>query len=285
EGDWLGTTALHRGSLVASAFSGAALGAVVLVCAVGATVHAIRPGGAELGDAPRLELSATGGPERSVVLHPTESFTLPLGVAGAPAKSAARGAIRVRATVTIGADAPTTRALIERLDASGRPDARSESPVARRTWLEIDHVGETHAVRVTNVGSGALAILGPAPVQVWEPSSAWLNGTPRALAHAAAWILTLAAGALALGVVMGPGIAAALSFSLWLGAWLIADLTGGLMWLPGGPAAARALDAIADGRVPSAPPAALLLAAVAAFSASCVIGTGWLRSWRDEVRG
>lgn len=280
EGDWLGTTALGRGGLVASAFAGATAGAILLMGAVAASVHLTHPN----NDSP-VELSATGGPDRSIVLGPTEAFTLPLGEAAADVE----GAVRVRATVTIGAEAPTTRALIERIDSSGQTTEQNEVSVARRTWLEVGLDDAADSVRVTNVGAGALAILGPRPVEVWHRSSAWLAGTPRALAHAAAWILALASGALALGVVMGPGIAAALSFSLWLVSWWIADLLGGTGWpidcLPGGPATVRALDAIAEGRVPSAPAASVWLTAALAFCTSCGLGAALLRSWRDEVRG
>ncbi|MGK0481026.1 MAG: hypothetical protein ACJAQ3_000997 [Planctomycetota bacterium] len=288
EGDWLGTAAIPRPSLLASAWIGGALGAIALA-AVGALAIAAR---AELGTssaitgtgtAPRLEPSLLAGPSRSLILMPGETFEQPLPSAQATGSLTGSPIVRrarVRTTATMGGEAPTTFALIE------GGTARKRVSVARRTWLEIDLAPDAPSVRVTNVGEGALAVLGPDPVEIWTASSAWLGGHLRLWAHASAWLVALLSLALTLGVVMGPGVATLLALSIWLGAWmLLGQGAAAPEWLPGGPALHRALASIQSGQSPLPPPTSAIAAAAATLAASAAAGSVLLRTWRDEVRG
>ena len=226
-----------------------------------------------------LEASSVGGPMRSLVLMPGEAFEQPLDSDGAPGRE-----VRVRTTVTLGGAAPTTHALVE---ASG---SRERVMIARRTWLTADLHPYASTVKITNVGQGALAILGPLPVEVWTPSSAFLRGHLRAWAHASAFLVALVSVALLLGVSMGPGVAALLAGSLWLGLWMLVtrlgvDVGAAADWLPGGPSLGRALGALQEGRSPLPVAGANLASAGAALIASWWLGSRLLRTWRDEVRG
>ncbi len=279
EGDWIGTAARPRSAVLAAAWTGAALGTVVLAGAATLAIAVKRPW-VDTGPAELLEPASIGGPKRSLVLMPGEIFQQPL-----PSDEARGREVRVRSTATLGAGAATTRALVE----SGHSSERFI--VARRTWLTVDLTPYASEVRVTNVGDGALAILGPLPVQVWTPSSALLGGHLRVWAHASSFLIALVSVALMLGVVMGPGVAALLACSLWLGAWMFA--TGQGMgqtgptadWMPGGPALGRALDAVQGGRSPLPVAAANLATTGVTFIASWILGSKLLRTWRDEVRG
>ena len=212
---------------------------------------------------------------RSLVLMPGEVFEQPLNSNGATGRE-----VRVRTTVTLGGAAPTTQALVE---ASGTSERVT---VARRTWLTADLQPYASTVKVTNVGQGALAILGPLPVEIWTPSNAFLRGHLRAWGHASAMLVALVSVALLMGVSMGPGVAALLAGSLWLGLWMLVTRMGTAAdWLPGGPSLGRALEALQDGRSPLPVAGASLANAGATLIASWWLGSRLLRSWRDEVRG
>ncbi|QDV08930.1 hypothetical protein Poly30_44850 [Planctomycetes bacterium Poly30] len=280
EGDWLGTAPVPRTWLMASAWIGAALGTLVLTAAASATIAARSAWDGEVGHT-LLEAERIAGPARSIVLMPGESFEQPIGEPAAPASPGRKREVRVRSTVTLGGETPTTIALIEAGGASQRIF------VARRTWLAVDLPGAATSVRVTNVGEGALAILGPDPVEVWSSSNAWLGGVVRMWGHASAWLVTLVSLALLLGVVMGPGVAAVLAACVWLGAWMIWSRAAGAPpdWLPGGPAFQRALEATHEQRSPLAPPTVAIAAAAATVMGGAAVGAVLLRHWRDEVRG
>ncbi len=269
EGDWLGTAAQTRASLMAAAWLGAALGAIVLAAVAGASIVG-KSFATEENAGAMLERSAVAGPTRSLVLMPNESFEQPIGSIGA-----AGSQVRVRSTVTMGAEAPVTRAVIE----SG--PATATVSVARRTWLTLDLPAGATSVTVTNGADGALALLGPAPFEVWSPSNAWLRGHVRMWGHASAWLVTLVSLALVWGIIMGPGVAALLGLSLWVGAWM----WGAGPWLPGGQVWQEALEAVGGGHSPLTPPWSAIGAAAVTLAGTSVIGSAWLRSWRDEVRG
>lgn len=278
-GDWIGTAARPRRELLAAAWTGAALGTVLLVAAAASPI-ALRSAWNHADSAALMEPESVGGPRRSLVLMPGDMFEQPIG------SEEARGReVRVRATATLGAVAPTTFALVEAGTASTRVS------VARRSWLTVELHPYASSVRVKNVGNGALAILGPHPVEVWTPSSALLGGHLRVGAHAACFLVALVSVALMLGVILGPGVAALFAASLWLGAWMLATGQGAgpfevvADWMPGGRSLGRALGAVHDGRSPLPVAAASLASAGAIVVASWLLGSQLLRSWRDEVRG
>lgn len=274
EGDWIGTAALRRSEVLGAAWTGSALGTLLLA---GAAAGAIAVREARLETTVLLEPSSVGGPQRSLVLMPGESFEQPFASDEAWGRE-----VRVRATPTLGAGAPTTRAFIEAGKASRRIN------VARRTWLDVDLQPYAGQVRVTNVGDGALAILGPFPVEVWAPSGALLGGHLRVWGHAASFLVTLTALALMLGIVMGPGIAALFACSLWLGAWMLVGqghVGAAADWLPGGPALGRALDAVSHRRSPLPVAISNLASTSALLAFTWFLGSQLLRTWRDEVRG
>ncbi len=276
EGDWIGTAPRPRAALLRAAWIGAALGTLVLAAAATAAI-ALKGAWIESETEALLEPSSIGGPKRSLVLMPGESFEQSFGSDEGWGRE-----VRVRATATLGATAPTTLALVEAGNAAHRIN------VARRTWLSIHLEPYASSVRVTNVGEGALAILGPFPVEVWAPSSALLRGHVRVWAHASCFLVALVSLALLLGIVMGPGVAALLACSLWLGTWLlVSPAEFGTLgdWLPGGGSLGRALDAIHVGRSPLPPSMKSLASAGALLVATWLLGSPLLRTWRDEVRG
>ena len=276
EGDWIGTAARPRALLLGAAWTGAALGTLLLAGAATLSI-AFKTAWGEAGSTVLLEPASVGGPERSLVLMPGEIFEQPLGQEGAVGRE-----VRVRSTATVGAAGPTTHALVE----AGSSTKRIS--VARRTWLSLNLDPTATAVRVTNVGEGALAILGPLPVEIWAPSSALLGGHLRVGIYAGSFLVALVSVALMLGVVMGPGVAALLAFSLWLGVWMLGAGQGpgaGSDWMPGGPALGRALGAVRDGRSPLPVAGTNLGGAGAVLAVSWLLGSQLLRTWRDEVRG
>ncbi|MEM1448396.1 MAG: hypothetical protein AAF957_26960 [Planctomycetota bacterium] len=266
EGSWLGTSRASRSTIVASAGAGVAAGCLALTTAV-AAVAAIT---VDDRQAEVYELGAVAGPTRSIVLGPGESFEQSLE--GTALTRASR--IRVRVMPTFGGKAPATRAL------HGTPDRLTTARVARRAWLEVPADPSRPRVAVTNVGDGALAVLGPDAVEVWRPSRALLGGHARLALHVALFVATLAAVALGVGAWMSPGIAALLAFALWIGA-RTALPTG---WIPGGEHLGVALAAIGEGRSPSPLGAGPVATAVALHAAAWGSARAALGSWFDEVR-
>lgn len=272
EGDWLGTAPTPRLRIIASALCGVIIGSVLLA----ATAGVVTSTRALLSDhaGPLLECAAIAGPRRSIVLMPGESFEQVIADVAIPDGTR----VRVRVTPTPGAGPPTTEA---RHGATGEEHIER---VARRTWLESSASTATNSVRVTNVGEGALAVIGPGPVEVWRPSRALGRGHLRLAAHVGLFLGVLAALAFTLGAWMSPGIAALLAFSLWLGARMLVVESAYGHWLPGGAGLAASLGAVAEGRSPLRP----AFAAVVATLVTCVLAIATtapaVRSWRKEIR-
>lgn len=279
EGDWLGVTGTSRSSIVRTTLAGLAAGSAMFAASMGlvsATLGTSQggpsPGGEAQGEL--LELALVAGPERSFVLMPGERFeqTLPDSAFGVGAR------VRIRVTPALGAGGPTTNARID------LPDRSAESMVARRSWMEIAAPRGPGPVTVTNTGTGALAILGPDPVEAWRPSSAAASGQLRLAGHVALHLLCLAALAFGLGAWMGPGIAAALTVALWLGARMALPTLGLEDALPGGRSLEAALTAIAEGRSPRNVTPTLVGAATGATLVGFVLARAALGSWRREAR-
>jgi len=272
EGDWLGTAPTPRLRIIASTLCGVTIGSVLLAATAGVvtSTRALMDEHAE----PLLERAAIAGPRRSIVLGPGESFEQVLASVAIPEDAR----VRVRVTPTFGGASPTTEA---RYGTAGEENLER---VARRTWLESSASTATNNVRVTNVGEGALAVIGPGPVEVWRPSGALGRGHMRLAAHVGLFLCVLAALAFTLGAWMSPGIAALLAFSLWLGARMLVVGSAYGNWLPGGAGLAESLNAIAEGRSPLRP----AFAAVVATLVTCVLAIATtapaLHSWRKEIR-
>jgi len=237
EGDWLGTSGTSRSSIVRSCLAGTLAGAATLPVIIGLIAGSMGQA-RESGPASRgqlLELAMLAGPSRSFVLMPGERFEQALPEHDLPPDAR----VRVRVAPALGAEGPTTKALV---------------------------------------------ILGPAPVEVWRPSSAWGSGHLRLAAHAALHLAFLAALAFGLGAWMGPGIAASLALALWLGARMALASTGLADALPGGAALSAAIGAIAEGRSPLLVRPPLALAASAAVLAGFTLARTSLGTWRRESR-
>ena len=278
EGDWLGVSPAPRSSIVRSSLAGLALGAAALAAAAGVgaagvganPARAAAPGGGAL-----LERAVVAGPSRSFVLMPGDTFEQAL-----PPGSFVEGdRVRVRVTPTLGGAGPTTSARLV------LGDRIEEVLIARRTWVELEASAGRTEVRLTNTGEGALAILGPRPVEVWRPSGALVGGHLRMAAHVALHLLFLGALALGLGAWMGPGIAGALAAALWLGLRMGLDGPGTGEWLPGGAALGSGLAALGEGRSPSPVAGGVLAAAGAAVLLGFALTRAALSAWRRDSRG
>ena len=278
EGDWLGGTGTSRSSIVRTALAGILLGSAMFSATLGTMIGSLSGAGTgpAAGEAARpqlLELSLVAGPSRSLVLMPGERFEQELPLAR---ESGCKG--RVRVTPTLGAAGPTTSARIE-VDGASR-----EETVARRTWLEVEASRTENTVSVTNTGSGALAVLGPGPVEAWRPSDAVAGGHLRLAGHGALFIMFLGAIAFGLGAWMGPGIAAALTAALWLGARMGLSSSAAAESLPGGASLVTAIEAVAEGRSPQVLSAGLASAAAGAVLAGFLLARAALNSWGREGR-
>ncbi len=279
EGDWLGVTGTSRSSIVRSSLAGILAGTAafpVLIGLVAVTLGADRGGPTEEAAAPGplLELVSLAGPSRSFVLMPGERFEqeFPDGMIGPGTR------VRVRVSPALGAEGPTT---VARFEVAGQA---SEQLVARRAWLELSPTRSTAQVSVTNTGTGALAVMGPDPVQAWRPSNASAAGHPRLAAHACLHLVFLAALAFGLGAWMGPGVAAALAVALWLAARMALASTGMEGVLPGGASLAAAIDAIGEGRSPQPISPALMISSATAVLAGFSLARASLGTWRREAR-
>ena len=276
EGDWLGTSGASRSSIVRAGLAGTVAGAAALPVIIGLIAGSWGRAGAAgaASEEPLLELAMLAGPSRSFVLMPGERFEQAL-----PERTLPPGArVRVRVAPALGAEGPTTEALIE---SAGQT---SELKVARQAWLEVQAPSSGGPVAVTNIGSGALAVMGPDPVEVWRPSSALGDGHLRLGVQAALHLAFLAALAFGLGAWMGPGIAACLTLALWLGARMALASTGAADALPGGATLGAAIDAIAEGRSPQLVRPARALAAAGAALAGFALARASLGTWRRESR-
>lgn len=271
EGAWLGASPLSRLRIATSALLGTVAGLFFLIALATVAIALC----SRSPDRP-VELAVVAGPEQSVLLLEGESFEQSLETNEVRLPPGAL--VRVRVTPTLGGVGPTT---FVRAGAGGPALERS---VARRTWIEVpNHAG---IVALENVGSGALAVLGPRPVEVWRPSSALLGGHARAGAHAAALLCVLVSLALGAGAWMGQGIAAMLAFSLWIGIGLPGALPEGIARrIPGATGLGRVLDAIGEGHVPAQPSLLSGGVAVAALVAAVLVATPALRTWHREDRG
>ncbi|MEE2939644.1 MAG: hypothetical protein VX460_04600 [Planctomycetota bacterium] len=277
ESAWLAPTRPARATLAAMGTSGSAAGAAALSLAAAAVIVAFAPP----VEGTLLELEGVGGPERSLVLQPGERYerTLP---AARLAGLERRG--RVRLMPTVGAASPSTVARVEVVTADGVA-ATSTTAVVNRRWVEVpleDPGGGTRLV-VTNAGDGALAVLGPRPVQIWRASKALAGGHLRAAALAASWLAAVGALAVAAGAWTTPAIAALLAAAVAL--FAATDVTGDTPLLS--PIAAelgRGLAAIDEGRAPSMPGAGAMARAAAAVAlATCAVRPALAR-WRREGR-
>jgi hypothetical protein len=281
EGDWLGTSATSRSAIVSTSLAGTLAGVSALPVIIGLIAGSLdrTPAADSASGGSLLELVLVAGPSRSLVLMPGERFEQALPEKALPEKALPPEAqVRVRVAPALGAEGATTRALIE---SAGRA---AERMVARRAWLEVEAPRSGGLVTVTNVGDGALAVLGPDPVEVWSPSSALAGGHLRLAAQAGLYLAFLAALAFGLGAWMGPGIAGSLALALWLGARMALDSTVAAEALPGGAALAAALDAIAEGRSPQLVPPALALTAAGATLAGFALARTSLGTWHRESR-
>ena len=86
---------------------------------------------------------------------------------------------------------------------------------------------------------------------------------------------------MAAGAWMRPGVAGALTFSLWLASGVSGARPE---WLPGGAGMTRALGAIAEGRCPLPPSLLGLGAAAIALVAASFAAAPAFRSWHHEAR-
>jgi|GEM_PF-2085741 len=279
EGDWLGVTGTSRSSIVRTCLAGILTGAAGFSVVIGLVAGALgggpdAPPGDHATQAPLLELASIAGPSRSLLLMPGERFEqeLPDGAIGPDTR------VRIRVAPALGAEGATTSARIE------AADQVSEQLVARRTWLEVSPSRSAGAVSVTNIGSGALAVMGPRPVEAWRLSSATGGGHLRLAGHACLHLVFLAALAFGLGAWMGPGIAATLALALWLAARMALTSIEMEGVLPGGASLAAALDAIAEGRSPQPVSPALTAAAAGAALTGFSLARSSLGTWRRESR-
>ncbi|MEC8513194.1 MAG: hypothetical protein VX015_13720 [Planctomycetota bacterium] len=277
ESAWLAPTRPARATLAAAGTCGSAAGTAALSLAAAAVIVAIAPP----IEGTLLELEGVGGPERSLVLEPGERYerTLPAARAEGPER---RG--RVRLMPTIGGASPATVARVELLTVDGVA-AASTTKIVNRRWVELPlgNQGDGTRLVVTNAGDGALAVLGPRPVQIWRTSNALVGGHLRAAALAALWLAAVGALAVAAGAWTTPAIAGLLTASVAL--FATTDVTGDVPLLSHiGEELSRALAAIDEGRAPSTPGAGAMARAAAAIAlATCVVRPALAR-WRREGR-
>jgi hypothetical protein len=279
EGDWLGVTGTSRSSIVRTCLAGILLGTAGFPLVIGLVAGPLggargEPHGDHAARAPLLELESIAGPSRSFVLMPGERFEqeFPEGTTHADSR------VRVRVAPALGGEGPTTLA---RVEAAGQV---SEQLVARRAWLEVSPSPGMRRVSITNIGTGALAVVGPDPVEAWRPSNASGAGHLRLAAHAGLYLVFLAALAFGLGAWMGPGIAATLAISLWLGARMALAATPMEGALPGGASLVAAIQAIAEGRSPQPLSTAPTIAAAGAVLTGFALARSSLGTWRRESR-
>lgn len=277
ESAWLAPTRPARALLAAAGTAGSAAGAAALSLAAAAAIIAIAPP----TEGTLLELEGVGGPERSLVLEPGERYerTLPSAqVAGLERRG------RVRLMPTIGGTSPTTLARVEVLSAN-RVAAASTTAIVHRGWVELpleDPGGGTRLV-VTNAGDGALAVLGPRPVQIWRASNALAGGHLRAAALVALWLAAVGALAVAAGAWTTPAIAGLLAAAVAL--FAATDVTGDAPLLSHiAEELSRGLAAVDEGRAPSMPGVGAIARAAAAIAlATCAVRPA-LGRWRREGR-
>ena len=270
EGEWLGTVPLSRVSIAASALGGTLAGLVALTVVATLTITCVT----RLPDDP-MELAAVGGPEHSILLLEGESFEQLYSERGLDLPDGTR--TRVRVTPTVGGEGPTT---FVRASAGG---PAIEQPVARRRWIEVPH--RVGTIALDNLGPGALAVLGPWPVEIWRPTRALLGGHARAGVHACALLCVLASVAYAAGAWMGPGIAALLAFSLWIASGLP---RGSPEWTRLGLSGPSNLDgvlgAIGEGRAPSPLSTVDSVVSLAAIALAILAVRPALDTWYRENR-
>lgn len=278
EAAWLAPSRPPRLALAASGVLGASLGAAALVLVAALSIGAFSTATEDT----LLELEGVGGPERSLVLMPGESFerSLPAGPAGVERRA------RVRLMPTVGGDGPTTTVRIDVLSNGGAVSATTTSPLVSRRWGEVPlGAGDSGSARivVTNAGSGALAVLGPRPVEVWRASHALADGHLRAAGLGALWVAAIAALAVAAGAWVTPAIAGLLAAAAALFAVAGGSVNVPLL-SPLAEALGHGLSAVDEGRAPTAPRVeAWLHAAAVLLLATCAVRPALAR-WRREGR-
>ncbi len=269
EGCWLAPTVPSRFGIAAAAQAGIAAAGALLAMSMAAAIALAAP---IEGSGPLLEPFAVAGPVRSHLLLPGARFEQTFGDIRPPAGAT----VRVRMTPTANVGAGTTRVEIS---AGGSVVRR---PLVRKSWVETGLPEGVDAVATRNVGDGSAALLGPRPVEIWQPSNALLRGHLRAWLHACALLIFLTGMALGAGLWMSPGISAATSLSLWL---FLAATGFGPQWVPGTGDMGKALAALGDGRAPAIPSPWTWVIAAAAAALAALMAMPALRSWHHEERG
>ncbi|MEZ6016366.1 MAG: hypothetical protein R3F49_14710 [Planctomycetota bacterium] len=314
DGDWLGARPVGPLGALAASLLGIALAACAVVTVVlGATGLCAATQGATSGDAAEGSQASAralvwrAGPSGHVLLHAGESFVHRLPDVALPVGAALR--VRLQNTVE---GAPYGDAELRVVDDNHAPlSAPTRARIVRRTYAEVplSATGAPHArgslktsgsppperdatptarggldVVVTALGPGAIAVLGPRPIELWGP--------PRAPWRAD---LALAGRALAL-LIAAAGLAA--GFGAWVAAPLatlgvaalalaFAALTPeaaalAATWLPGSGLGA-ALDVAAEGRLPAGAPPGQGVGAALSVAAGLALARAALRSWRHAA--
>lgn len=275
ESAWLAPTRPTRLALAAAGVLGISLGSAALALPP-MVPFAILP--AEGAD-PLLERELAAGPQRSVVLAPGDTS----GIALPPVSVVAAHRLRVRLMPTVGGLGATTDARLTVRDAEGDAASTDTVFVGGRRWAEFPLPPGGELLVVTNVGEGALAVLGPQPVEIWRPSDAFAGGHLRAAALAALWVAAIGALAAAAGAWVTPPIAGLLTIAAALLA--ATGATGGVPALSLLAAElGRGLDALGEGRAPSRPGAGALGTAVATIALASLTVAPALSRWHREGR-
>jgi len=273
EGDWLGSRPVGRGPALVSALVGM-LAACALV--LGATAAIVELGtafnsGAHGRSGESLALAWTRDLPRTIPLAPggERHFTLE----GVPAGAL----LSLRLMPTYGAD-PTTdaRLTLTRADTTNAAQLR----IATRATLEARAPQGTGAleVRLTNAGSGYLALLAHDGLELWRPAGSARQASLTLALRAFLALVPLLALALGTALFVGPWTASLGSLCTYLAAVAFLHAPA---WYPGADLL-RALDVVARGRLPAT------ISPLSGVVAMCLVvlglglGTRGLRSWRHS---
>lgn len=277
DGDWLGARPIGAGLALAASYLGLALGGLALVVATfGATALA--------GGPPARGLAWRAGPERHVLLQPGETHAVTLRDIDLPPGAA----LRVRLQNTPGSAPFGDVLVVARVDGDARAEARVR--VARRTFGEVllpararpdgdDPRGDL-VVEVTALGLGAIAVVGPRPVELWTAAGGALRVDAALAARALALLLAAAAVAVGFGAWVATPLAALGVLATWTCfAWLAEGAAFLGAFLPGN-GLVQALDVAAEGRLPTGAPLGHALGVALAAASGLALARGALGSWR-----
>jgi len=271
EGEWLGCRTAGRASVLASTWTGALAGALLLLVLSTAAVEVrAREAGTALRHAGRLEPPAEAWVEPGAALV----WTLPDPGGRAPAGSR----VRIDVGFGLGGGSASEVELRARRIPSGAPGNVARGRTSTRGTIEVElppGEGDVELV-LARPGSGARHFAIRDSAQLWVPCPSARAASSAILARLGVSLACWLALALGLGAWMSAPSAAAAVLAAWLPAWL-ADRPPS--WLPGGDLW-TALAITGEGRVPIGVDGRSLAVGAALVLVGLGIGAAGLRRWR-----